>query len=270
MTSFGNNILSWHRTYVTVVNTCLVCLATDGLLSASLLCDLTILCDSKTRNRQSVDYREPDSVLRQSRFGLNQGLARCNVMIQDSGSVQVIDGRWCVISWSIIRLEMRFRWQRRQGWCRFGSVVQPKGVMSRCPVLRQEARLSKGALCCTDKPEGWFRTGCQVRGPGWRVQLSQGVLCHVVRYFGRKQGLAEGRYATLSVGQIGREKQLWALDLSVRISSLARECVLGGCTIWVDLMSSPYLGFRLCLVKPHIDVFVPWFCTVYLWTVFMS
>ena len=51
MTSFGNNILSRHMTYVTVVNTCFVCLATDGLLSASLLCDLTILCDSKTRNR---------------------------------------------------------------------------------------------------------------------------------------------------------------------------------------------------------------------------
>ena len=63
MTSFGNNILSRHKTYITVVNTCLICLATDDLWSASLLCVLTILWDSKLRI-VSVDYQELGSVLR--------------------------------------------------------------------------------------------------------------------------------------------------------------------------------------------------------------
>ena len=59
------------------------------------------------------------------------------------------------------------------------------------------------------------------------------------------------------------------LDLFVRISSLARERILGGCTIWVDLVSSLCLGFKLYLVNPQTEV-VPQFCIAYSWTVCLS
>ena len=69
--------------------------------------------------------------------------------------------------------------------------------------------------------------------------------------------LSRGRYTALSIWQVGREEQFWAFDLSVHILSLARGRVLGDCVTWVDLVSSPYLGFldrylysRLCYVCP--------------------